>query len=60
MTYKHGRADDRMWWCIVWTRDQLESERVRVTRIADRCAVARGVLDRTTVGDLKDSCPFEP
>ena len=41
-------------------RDQLELERVRVTRIADRCAVARGMLHRTTVGDLTDSCPFEP
>ena len=52
-------------WATGWggascrTRDQLESERVRVARIADRSAVARGRLHRTTVGDLDDSCPFE-
>ena len=53
-------------WATGWggascrTRDQLELERVRVTRIADRSALARRLLQCTTVGDLTDSCPFEP
>ena len=48
-----------MWWCIVWTGDQLESERVRVTRIADRCDIAHRVLYVTTVGDSHNSKGLE-